>query len=89
MIAFGMLQMGLPYWLFARSVKHIPGHEATGIVILEPILVPVWVYIAWSHLDNYESPSVSTIIGAVFILVGLVIRFYNERKIAHQSVLAG
>ena len=43
----GMLQMGLPYWLFAKSVKQIPGHEATGIVILEPILVPLWVYIAW------------------------------------------
>ena len=86
LIAFGMLQMGVPYWLFARSVKHIPGHEATGIVILEPILVPVWVYIAWRHLESYESPSVSTIVGAIFILMGLVIRFYNERKVTHQSV---
>ena len=85
LVAFGMLQMGLPYWLFAKSVKHIPGHEATGIVILEPMLVPLWVYIAWGHLASYESPSVSTVFGAVFILVGLVIRFLNERKTARQS----
>ena len=85
LVAFGMLQMGLPYWLFAKSVKHIPGHEATGIVILEPMLVPLWVYIAWGHLSSYESPSVSTVFGAVFILVGLVIRFLNERKTARQS----
>ena len=85
LVAFGMLQMGLPYWLFAKSVKHLPGHEATGIVILEPILVPIWVYIAWGHLSSYESPSASTVVGAVFILFGLVVRFLNERKTARQS----
>jgi len=87
--AFGMLQMGLPYWLFAKSVKQIPGHEATGIVILEPILVPLWVYIAWGHLTSYERPEVSTLIGAVFILIGLVIRFMNERKTSRQLAMEG
>ncbi len=89
LVAFGMLQMGLPYWLFAKSVKHLPGHEATGIVILEPILVPIWVYIAWGHLASYESPSASTVVGAVFILFGLVIRFLNERKTVRQSESRG
>lgn len=89
LVAFGMLQMGLPYWLFARSVKHLPGHEATGIVILEPILVPIWVYIAWGHLSSYESPSASTVVGAVFILFGLVVRFLNERKTVRQSESRG
>ena len=87
--AFGMLQMGLPYWLFAKSVKQIPGHEATGIVILEPILVPLWVYIGWGHLTSYERPEVSTLIGAVFILIGLVIRFMNERKTSRQLAMEG
>ena len=89
LVAFGMLQMGLPYWLFAKSVKHLPGHEATGIVILEPILVPIWVYIAWGHLSSYESPSASTVVGAVFILFGLVVRFINERKTVRQSESRG
>jgi drug/metabolite transporter (DMT)-like permease len=78
--AFGMLQMGLPYWLFARSVQHLSGHEATGIVILEPILLPVWVFLAWGHLASYESPGMGTIIGAVFILLGLILKIAQEWK---------
>lgn len=78
--AFGMLQMGLPYWLFARSVQHLSGHEATGIVILEPILLPVWVFLAWGHLASYESPGMGTIIGAVFILLGLMLKIAQEWK---------
>ena len=31
---FGILQMGLPYVLFARGLKTIPGHEAAGIGLL-------------------------------------------------------
>lgn len=78
--AFGMLQMGLPYWLFARSVQQLSGHEATGIVILEPILLPVWVFLAWGHLSSYESPGMGTIIGAVFILIGLLVKITQEWK---------
>ncbi len=81
--AFGMLQMGLPYWLFARSVQHLSGHEATGIVILEPILLPVWVYLAWGHLSSYESPGLGTVIGAVFILIGLIVKITQEWKPRH------
>jgi drug/metabolite transporter, DME family len=45
--AFGILQMGLPYVLFANGLKRIAGHEAAGIGMIEPILVPIWVYLAW------------------------------------------
>jgi drug/metabolite transporter (DMT)-like permease len=78
--AFGMLQMGLPYWLFAKSVQRLSGHEATGIVILEPILLPVWVFLAWGHLSSYESPGMGTIIGAIFILIGLLVKITHEWK---------
>jgi len=68
---FGMVQMGLPYLLFARGLRRITGHEATGIVLLEPILVPVWVYLAWRDSPTYELPQWWTLIGGGFILVGL------------------
>src|SRR5690606_30251730 len=41
--ALGIFQMGLPYVLFGRALRHIPGHEATGIAMIEPILNPLWV----------------------------------------------
>jgi len=66
----GIVQMAVPYVLFARGLKRIPGHEATGIGLVEPLLVPVWVYLAWG-----DRPEWWTLVGAAFILVGLSIRY--------------
>jgi DME family drug/metabolite transporter len=71
----GMLQMGLPYVLFARGLKHIPGHEATGIGLVEPLLVPIWVYLAWG-----ERPAWWTLAGGGFILAGLAVRYLAVPK---------
>jgi len=66
----GIVQMGLPYVLFARGLKSISGHEATGIGLLEPLLVPVWVYLAWG-----DKPAWWTLVGGGLILVGLSIKY--------------
>lgn len=71
---FGMLQMGLPYVLFARGLRHLPGHQAAGIGLLEPILVPVWVYLAWG-----DQPAWWTLAGGGLILAGLVTRYVSHR----------
>ncbi len=68
--AFGALQMALPYVLFARGLKRIPGHEASGIALLEPLLNPVWVLVAWG-----DRPAWWTLLGGGFILLGLAIRY--------------
>lgn len=68
----GMIQMGFPYILFARGLKHIPGHEATGIGLIEPLLVPVWAYLAWG-----DKPAWWTLVGGGLILVGLAIRYFR------------
>jgi drug/metabolite transporter (DMT)-like permease len=67
---FGMFQMGLPYILFARGLRSIPGHEATGIGLLEPILVPLWVFLAWG-----DKPAWWTLVGGGLILIGLAVRY--------------
>jgi drug/metabolite transporter, DME family len=68
--AFGILQMGLPYVLFARGLKRIPGHEATGIALIEPILNPLWVFAAWGF-----KPAWWTVVGGLCILIGLAVRY--------------
>lgn len=68
--AFGMLQMALPYVFFARGLRTITSQEATVIGLLEPILLPVWVYLAWD-----EVPAPWTIVGGALILAGLVLRY--------------
>jgi len=73
--AFGLFQMGLPYVLFARGLQRVPGHEATGIGLIEPILVPLWTFLAWN-----ERPAWWTIAGGALILTGLMIRYANIRS---------
>ncbi|MGD9636340.1 MAG: DMT family transporter [Pirellulales bacterium] len=81
--AFGLVQMGLPYVLFARGLQRIPGHEATGIGLVEPILLPIWTYLAWN-----ERPAWWTIAGGSLILTGLVIRYVNLAQPSNTIELA-
>lgn len=71
----GIFQMGLPYVLFGRALRHIPGHEATGIAMIEPILNPLWVYLAWGEPTKWW-----TIVGGGFILVGLAVRYFEPQR---------
>lgn len=75
--AFGIVQMGLPYILFARGLRSIPGHEATALGMIEPLLAPVWVLLAWG-----ERPAWWTLAGGGLILLGLMIRFVERPRLA-------
>jgi drug/metabolite transporter, DME family len=82
--AFGILQMGIPYVLFARGLQHITGHEAAGIGLLEPVLVPVWVYVAWHAAENYTAPRWWTMVGGGLILAGLLLRYVRApQRVKH------
>ncbi len=73
---FGMLQMGLPYMLFARGLQTTPSHIASVLTLLEPILLPVWIHLAYHHLPDYQPPAWWTLTGGALILAGLLIRFF-------------
>ena len=71
----GIFQMAIPYVLFAHSLKRIAGHEATGIGLVEPLLLPTWAYLAWG-----DQPARWTLIGGAFILAGLSIRYIEPLR---------
>jgi len=75
LVCLGVFQMGLPYLLFAWGVRHVAGHEAAGLVLLEPVLVPVWVWLAYSGTPAYDRPAWWTLLGAGLILCGLLARY--------------
>jgi DME family drug/metabolite transporter len=82
---FGIFQMGLPYLLFARGLRTLPGHQASLLGLIEPVLVPIWVYLAWG-----EAPQWWTLAGAGLILIGLSLRLIPSRAtLAAGSKLAG
>jgi len=68
--ALGITSMALPYVVFARGIRHVPTQEAGLLLLLEPILNPVWVALAWGE----ENP-VEVWIGGGLILSGLAIRY--------------
>jgi drug/metabolite transporter (DMT)-like permease len=79
---FGILQMGIPYVLFARGLRFVSGHEASGIALLEPLLVPLWVFLAWHNAAAYQPPRWWTFCGGGLILMGLVMRYQGTRRFA-------
>src|SRR5262249_41983514 len=74
LVVYGAGQMGLPYWLMARSLKTVSPQEAGTISLLEPLLNPVWAY-----LISGEQPSGYTLSGGLFILGALAWRYWPRR----------
>jgi drug/metabolite transporter (DMT)-like permease len=83
---FGALQMGIPYTFLIRGLRSISSQEAVAIGLLEPILMPVWVYLLYG-----ETPAWWTTLGATLILAGLALRYVvwdwiaKETASKHQS----
>jgi len=78
--AFGVVQLGLPYVLFGLAVRDIPGHEASVIGLLEPLLLPLWIYLAWG-----SAPDAITYVGGGWILLGLLLRYIDWPKPARKT----
>jgi drug/metabolite transporter (DMT)-like permease len=70
LLAFGALQMAIPYCLFARGLRALGAPEAALLALLEPVLNPVWVV-----LFHGERPAPATLAGGLFLLTGVVVRY--------------
>ncbi len=68
--AFGTFQMAIPYRLFTWGLRSVSAQEALLLGLLEPVLMPLWVYLA-----GQETPAWWTLLGAGLILIGLVCRY--------------
>ncbi|MCA9130992.1 MAG: EamA family transporter [Planctomycetales bacterium] len=84
---FGVFQMSIPYILFARGLRTTSSPEASVLTLVEPILVPVWVFIAWRSHPSYEPPSWSALAGGSLILLGLLIRYVPALLRARRSAI--
>ncbi|MDR3633453.1 MAG: EamA family transporter [Isosphaeraceae bacterium] len=74
LIAFGAVQMAIPYALFARGLRDIGAPEAGLIALLEPVLNPIWVV-----LVIHEWPTRATLVGGAFLLAGVACRYWPAR----------
>ena len=69
LIMLGVVQLGIPYILFAKAIKHATALEATLIPIIEPLLNPLWVFLILG-----ETPGVLALTGGVIVIATVTIR---------------
>lgn len=72
LIAFGIVQLGIPYLLTAYSLRQLRPAEAGLIMLLEPMLNPIW---AWLVCPATESMDGNTIWGGLLILGAIAFRY--------------
>jgi DME family drug/metabolite transporter len=73
LLVFGVVQMGLPYWLVARGLRGVSPQEAGTITLLEPLLNPLWAYLVSPETEALRLP---TLLGGALILGGLAWRYW-------------
>jgi drug/metabolite transporter (DMT)-like permease len=80
MVFFGGIQMGLPYLLVSRGLRSVSAREAGTLSLLEPLLNPIWAYLAAG-----EIPKPPVVVGGALILAALTWQYWPRRS-ADQSV---
>ncbi|MCS7242608.1 MAG: DMT family transporter [Candidatus Caldatribacterium sp.] len=70
LMLLGTLQIGLSYLLYAQAIRKVRALEASLIPMIEPILNPLWVFLAL-----HESPGRFAFLGGGIILLAVFLRY--------------
>ncbi|MEO8197506.1 MAG: DMT family transporter [Thermoanaerobaculia bacterium] len=71
----GVFQVGLAYWFFARGLQRLPALEVSLLVLLEPVLNPVWTW-----LLTGERPGTLASLGGAIMIAALAMRVFLRRE---------
>jgi drug/metabolite transporter, DME family len=81
LVAFlGVVQLGLSYVLFSRGVRGTPAVEASLLILLEPVLNPVWTF-----LYTGERPGPWAIAGGAVILAATAWRTIQPALVSRRG----
>jgi drug/metabolite transporter (DMT)-like permease len=68
-VLLGVVQLGLPYVLYAIAIRRVTALEATLLPLLEPVLNPLWVMLVIG-----ETPGPWAALGAAVVLGAILLR---------------
>jgi drug/metabolite transporter (DMT)-like permease len=80
LFVFGLTTIGLAFVLFMEGAKFIPSAEAGLISLLDVVLGPIWVFLAFG-----ENPGAATVLGGVIVLGAAVWRMAPD--LARERVI--
>ena len=69
LVILGVVQLGIPYILYSKAIKHVTAMEAILIPVIEPLLNPVWVLLMLG-----EAPGPLSLIGGLIVLTAITVR---------------
>lgn len=75
LLTLGVIQCGISYIFYMRSIKHVTSVEAILIPVLEPLLNPVWVFIFTG-----EAVAINTLLGGAIVIGSIVGREFLTSK---------
>ena len=75
LFVFGLTTIGLAFVIFMEGAKFIPSAEAGLISLLDVVLAPIWVFLAFG-----ENPGLATIIGGAIVLAAAVWRMAPDLR---------
>jgi DME family drug/metabolite transporter len=73
LLFLGVFQIGLAYVCLSSGISGVPALEASLLLLLEPVLNPVW---AW--LVHGEMPTGWALLGGAIIMVATTVRTLGE-----------
>lgn len=76
----GVFQIGLAYLFMASAIRHVPALEASLLLLLEPLLNPLW---AW--LIQGERPGVWSLCGGALILLATIVKGWVDGRVAGEA----
>jgi drug/metabolite transporter (DMT)-like permease len=71
----GIVQIGLAYVLVTRAIRHVPAFEATTVLLLEPVMNPIW---AW--MVQAERPGAWALAGGTVILSATLVNTWRQAR---------
>jgi len=76
----GVVQFGLPYYLYSRGLAQVQAHQAALITTVEPVINPLWAYLALGEMVPR-----TTVTGGIVILAALVFFLRGAQKSRKQA----
>ena len=85
LLLLGVVQLGLAYVFLVKGLRYVQALEASLILLIEPVLNPVWVLLTLG-----EKPGVLSVFGGMIILGSVTMRavmpYLKERRDIESSV---
>jgi drug/metabolite transporter, DME family len=75
LVYLGAVQIGLAYVCLTRAIRYVPGVEATTLLMVEPVMNPVW---AW--LVHGERPGPWALGGGAMIVAGTLVNTWRQAR---------